>query len=68
VHRDPDVVKCVTDTCIPEHEAMRRIEKAVLARWKAAHDNGERRFPHEYLFELLLSGELEKSYQIDPKN
>jgi deoxyhypusine synthase len=58
----------VTDTCIPEHEAMRRIEDFVHARWREADKAGERHFPHEYLVESLLSGELEPHYQIDPEN
>lgn len=58
----------VTDTCIPEDEAMRRIEKQILARWMAADDKGERKLPHQFFYEMLLSGELEKSYQIDPKH
>ncbi len=58
----------VTDTCIPEMEAMRRIEKAVLAEWMAADAAGERYFPHEFMYRLLRSGVLKKSYQIDPKN
>lgn len=58
----------VTDTCIPEEEAMRRIEKQILARWKAADEKGERKLPHEFFYEMLLSGELAGSYQIDPKN
>jgi len=58
----------VTDTCIPEEEAMRRVESAVLRAWQQADQKGERYFPHEFLFRLLLSGELEKHYQIDPKN
>ncbi len=58
----------VTDTCIPEEEAMRRIEAAVLAEWKAADAAGERRFPHEYLFRILRSGVLAGSYQIDRKD
>src|SRR5678815_5950969 len=37
----------VTDTCIPEEEAMRRIERIVLEHWIAADQKGERRFPHE---------------------
>src|SRR5688572_30612678 len=37
----------VTDTCIPEHEAMRRIESAVLEEWVRADRAGERFFPHE---------------------
>ncbi|MCP3984953.1 MAG: deoxyhypusine synthase family protein [bacterium] len=56
----------VTDTCIPEEEAMRRIEIAVRARWEKAAANGERYFPHEYLYDLLRSGELTDAYQIDP--
>lgn len=58
----------VTDTCIPEMEAMRRIEAAVLEEWMAADRSGERYFPHEFMFKVLRSGKLKKSYQIDPKN
>ena len=58
----------VTDTCIPEEEAMRRIEKVVLAQWMDADAKGERYFPYEFMYRILRSGELEKSYQIDPKN
>ncbi|MCP5057534.1 MAG: deoxyhypusine synthase family protein [bacterium] len=56
----------VTDTCIPEEEAMRHIEFAVRGRWEKAAANGERYFPHEYLYDLLRSGELTDAYQIDP--
>lgn len=58
----------VTDTCIPEMEAMRRIEKAVLAEWVAADRAGERYFPHEFMYRVLRSGRLAGSYQIDPRN
>jgi deoxyhypusine synthase len=58
----------VTDTCIPEAEAMRRIESAVLAEWKAADRSGERRFPHEFIYRILRSGVLAESYQIDPQD
>ena len=58
----------VTDTCIPEGEAMRRLESRILPRWNAAYDAGERKFPHEFLYELLLSGALEKHYQAKPKD
>lgn len=58
----------VTDTCIPEEEAFRRLQKHVQAIWKKAEDNGERFFPHEYMYQMLLSGDLEQYYQIDPKN
>ena len=58
----------VTDTCIPEMEAMRRIESVVLEEWVAADKAGERYFPHEFMYKILLSGRLKGSYQIDPKN
>ena len=56
----------VTDTCIPEEEAFRRIEGAILDEWQAADASGERYFPHEFLYRILLSGKLEQYYQIDP--
>ena len=58
----------VTDTCIPEMEAMRRIEGHLHAVWKSADVSGKRLFPHEYFYKILLSGELKDKYQIDPKN
>ncbi|CAN5484913.1 deoxyhypusine synthase family protein [soil metagenome] len=58
----------VTDTCIPEEEAMRRIERSVLAQWIAADQAGQRFFPHEFMYKILLSGDLQESYQIDPKD
>jgi len=58
----------VTDTCIPEEEAIRRIEKAILAEWQAADQSGVQYFPHEFMYRILLSGALEEFYQIDPKN
>src|SRR5215467_7549251 len=39
----------VTDTCIPEMEAMRRIETAVLEEWMACDQRNERLFPHEFM-------------------
>ncbi len=58
----------VTDTCIPEGEAMRRIEAAVAEEWVAADRSGQRFFPHEFMYKILRSGKLKKFYQIDPKN
>jgi deoxyhypusine synthase len=58
----------VTDTCIPEAEAMRRIESAVLEEWVTADKTGQRFFPHEFMYKILLSCRLKDSYQIDPKN
>ncbi|WCT12905.1 deoxyhypusine synthase family protein [Mucilaginibacter jinjuensis] len=58
----------VTDTCIPEEEAFRRLQKHIYKIWKDADTAGERYFPHEYMYKILLSGELEQYYEIDPKN
>jgi deoxyhypusine synthase len=58
----------VTDTTIPEMEAMRRLEKALLNEWQRADRAGERYFPHEFIYRLIRSGALEEHYQIDPKD
>ena len=58
----------VTDTCIPEMEAMRRLEGAVLAEWRAADAAGEQYFPHEFMYRVIRSGALRQYYQIDPKD
>lgn len=58
----------VTDTCIPEDEAMRKIESAVLKYWAKADKEGKRFFPYEYMYQILLSGDLKPEYEIDPKN
>jgi len=58
----------VTDTCIPEEEAMRRLEKALVDEWTRADRAGERYFPHEFMYRVLRSGVLEQYYQIDPKD
>lgn len=58
----------VTDTCIPEMEAMRRIEQAMLNVWTRADRAGERYFPHEFFRQILAEGSLRPSYQIDPRD
>jgi len=58
----------VTDTCIPEMEAMRRLETAVLEEWVAADRAGERFFPHEFMYRVIRSGRLKQYHQIDPKD
>jgi deoxyhypusine synthase len=58
----------VTDTCIPEEEAMRRIERPLIELWKKADAEGKSKLPHEFFYELLLSGVLKEHYEIDPKN
>lgn len=58
----------VTDTCIPEEEAMRRIETKLINVWTKAYKEGKRFFPHEFFYQILLNGDLKDEYQIDPKN
>ncbi len=58
----------VTDTCIPEMEAMRRIEDHLIREWSGANDKGERYLPHEFFYKILLDDSLKGSYQIDPKD
>ena len=58
----------VTDTCIPEDEAFRKLEKYIFKIWKNAEINGERFFPHEFIYKLVLSNELIEHFEIDPEN
>ena len=58
----------VTDTCIPEMEAMRRIENVILKEWMAADAAGKQFFPHEFFWKILDSPELQSTFQIDPAN
>jgi deoxyhypusine synthase len=58
----------VTDTCIPEDEAMRRVEGKLLKLWREADSKGQRFFHYEYIYNLIKSGQLEEHYEIDPRN
>lgn len=58
----------VTDTCIPEEEAFRRLQKHLEDVWHAAEAEGKRYFPHEFLYQIVNSGVLEQYYEIDPKD
>lgn len=56
----------VTDTAIPEKAAMNPIEDRIIARWEQADRQGIQKFPHQFLYDLLASGDLKPHYQIDP--
>ncbi len=58
----------VTDTCIPEEEAIRKIEKHIVKLWQANTKNKSANFPHEYLYKIIQEEVLAKEYQIDPKD
>jgi len=57
----------VTDTCIPEHEAFRKLGNVLIQKWIDADKSGERKFPHEFLYEILNEDLLKDEYQADPK-
>lgn len=58
----------VTDTCIPEEEAFRRIQHHIVKLWKDADAKGERYFPHEFMYQLLKSEVMKEHYEIDTKD
>jgi len=58
----------VTDTCIPEEEAIRRIERVVIDEWVTAEKEKRQFFPHEFLFKILRECRLKKFYEIDPSD
>ena len=52
----------VTDAAIPA-TSMKEVEDVIIDEWK---NSKERKFPHEYLTSILLSGNLKSHYQINP--
>jgi deoxyhypusine synthase len=54
----------VTDTCIPEAEAMRRVEHIMIDEWRSAEARGERLFPYEFFYRLLQRPEIVAAQQI----
>lgn len=56
----------VTDTCIPEEAAIRKIESHVLKLWQHATSDGEAKLPHSYFYDMLRSGQLEETFQANP--
>ena len=58
----------VTDTCIPEEEAMRRIERQVLKYWQEADRQGQRHFPYEFMYMLIRNCNIREFFEIDPKD
>ncbi len=61
-----DRMRRVTDTSIPEDEAFRAVEKFVVPMWTNATEKGERRFWHEYFYELIQTIPTEL-YQGNPE-
>jgi len=58
----------VTDTCIPEEEAMRKAEGKPLDCWRKAKEENKRYLPYEFIYQLIKSGALKEDYEIDEKD
>ena len=58
----------VTDTCIPEEEAIRHIEGVMLKIWQDADRSGKRYFPYELFYEVIRERLLDKAFQIDRRD
>lgn len=58
----------VTDTCIPESTAIRRIEKEILSLWKKADRADKSYFPYEFMYQLLDLPTIRNTFEIDPKH
>jgi deoxyhypusine synthase len=58
----------VTDTCIPEETAMRKIESAITVHWKNADEKGENHPPHYYFFQVLKQKDIQEGFQIPVEN
>jgi deoxyhypusine synthase len=56
----------VTDTSIPEDEAFRAVEKFIVPMWTKATRGKQRRFWHEYFYELIQKLPPE-SHEGDPQ-
>lgn len=58
----------VTDTCIPEDTAIRRIEDEILSLWKKADQSGKSYFPYEFMYQLLDLPSIQQAFEIDAKD
>ncbi|MBN1688936.1 MAG: deoxyhypusine synthase family protein [Candidatus Omnitrophica bacterium] len=58
----------VTDTCIPEEHAIRKLGGHLLDLWKKADKGKKRYFPYQYMYQLIESGALKDAMEGDPQN
>ncbi len=54
----------VTDTCIPE-DVMRNLEDLLVEAWQTACKSGVRKFPSEFLFQILKDPGVADQFQVD---
>jgi deoxyhypusine synthase len=58
----------VTDTCIPEDKAMRRIEKVITKYWQEADQAGVSLPAHEFFWKVIQDPDVIKNFQIPVEN
>jgi len=58
----------VTDVCIPEEEAIRKLESKLHPLWEKAQQQKKSYFPYEYIYQLIRNEDLVDCYEIDQKN
>lgn len=58
----------VTDTCIPEAEAIRRIESILYKYWEKADAEKCSYFNYEFIYQCIRNNEFDKYFEIDPRN
>lgn len=58
----------ITSVALPEEQAVAPVLDAITPLWKKADSTGVSKFPHEFFYDLLLSGALQDKYQADPKD
>ena len=58
----------VTDVCIPEEQAFRKIEHHIMSCWAESEQQGVSRLPHEFFYQMLVNSSLESSYEAQPEH
>lgn len=58
----------VTDTCIPEEEAFRKLQGHLEVIWRRAEARQTRYFPHEFMYQLVRDELPTEDYEIDPRD
>ena len=58
----------VTDTCIPEDKAFRKIEQHMLERWQKASFAKQAHLPHAYFYDMLQSGVLDSEFEANSED
>src|SRR6266705_2044459 len=63
-----DKVHIISCTGANLEEDIRKIQKHIYKLWKETDEKGERYFPNEYMYKLLLSEVMKSDYEIEEKD